>query len=526
VGLTDPGTDAIIVGAGHNGLVAAAYLARAGLRVQLLERRHIPGGAVATEEIFPGYHVSTCSFTTHILQDKVVRDLELHKHGFRVQPLDPEYFVPFPDGRWMLHWKDPQQTAAEIAKFSTRDAVNYPKWLAFWKRVGNLFNEWFLKEPPTLGELQERLNGTPDGDLLRQLREWTIREALDTFFESEAVQASLMSNVDVTSLDEPGQLLSWASVKPNLLVDQRNQGLVIGGMGTLAAALVAAAEQAGATIRYGAEVEHILTANGRAEGVQLTDGQVLRSRTVVSNADPKRTFLRLVPKSDAGAELRQRVEQLETKSASLKFHAAVTEPPDFTHYLGSDYDRRHSAMVRIAPSTTYISQSLADAAAGRPTRSPVITVQVPTVYDESIAPAGRHIVSMWVKFEPARLEEGTWSDVRRAVGEDLIDVLTDYAPNFRRSIIDWLVYTPQDLEARVSLTDGNIHHLDHSASQLLGDRLFRGGGYRTPIAGLYMCGAGTHPGGEVSGAPGHNAAHAVLSDLRLDRFDPARALHT
>jgi phytoene dehydrogenase-like protein len=183
-------------------------------------------------------------------------------------------------------------------------------------------------------------------------------------------------------------------------------------------------------------------------------------------------------------------------------------------------------MVRIAPSTTYISQSLADAAAGRPTRSPVITVQVPTVYDESIAPAGRHIVSMWVKFEPARLKEGTWSDVRRAVGEDLIDVLTDYAPNFRRSIIDWLVYTPQDLEARVSLTDGNIHHLDHSASQLLGDRLFHGGGYRTPIPGLYMCGAGTAPGGEVSGAPGHNAAHAVLSDLRRDRFNLARALHT
>ena len=337
---------------------------------------------------------------------------------------------------------------------------------------------------------------------------------LDEHFEDPRVQAALLGNVDIRSLDEPGELMGWASVKPNLLVDPMNQGLLPGGMGTLARALERAAQAAGALIRTGAEVRRILVDDaGAACGVELADGQVIRAPTVISNADPKRTFLGLIEPGAVPPDLASHIGALETRSGSVKFHAAVRELPDLGRFVEGPPDPRKLAMVRIAPSIGYVTDSLADAAAGLPTRSPIITLQIPTVYDPTIAPPGRHIVSMWVKFQPTRLASGTWDDVRDAVREQLIDVVTGYAPNFRASIIDCALYTPLDMEQRVGLTDGSIHHLDHSVTQLLGDRLFPGGGYRTPIAGLYMCGAGTHPGGEVSGAPGHNAARLVLADL-------------
>ncbi len=508
-------TDVIVIGGGHNGLVCAAYLARTGLDVLVLERRAITGGAVATEELFPGFHVSSCSFTTHILQDRVVADLELHRHGLRVHRMDPEMLVPFPDGSRLLLWRDLARVQAEMALLDPRDAAAYPAWCDVWLRVGRLLDPYFLDErPPTLAELQARLAGTDDGRLLDRLIHAPVRELLDEYFHDPRIQAALLGNVDIRSLDEPGELMGWASVKPNLLVDPRNQGLLPGGMGTLARALERAALTAGARIRTGAEVRRILVDDrGTACGVELADGQAIHARMVVSNADPKRTFLGLVEPAAVPAELRARIDGLETRSGSVKFHAAVRELPDFGRWFDGPADPRALAMIRIAPSIDYVTASLADAAAGVPTRSPIITLQIPTVYDPTIAPPGQHIVSMWVKFQPTRLASGSWDDVRDSVREQLIDLVTEYAPNFRASIIDTALYTPLDMEQRVGLTDGSIHHLDHSVTQLLGDRLFPGGGYRTPVARLYMCGAGTHPGGEVSGAPGHNAARVILADL-------------
>jgi phytoene dehydrogenase-like protein len=514
--------DIVIVGGGHNGLVAAAYLARSGRRVLVLERRSTVGGAVATEELFPGFHISSCSFTTHVLQDRVVTDLELHRHGYRVHRLDPELFVPFPDGHRIVLWRDIARTQREIASISQHDAARFPAWCDFWLRVARLLDPYFLDQhPPTLDELVERLAGTEDGRLLDRLIHSPVREVLDEHFESPQVQAAVLGNVDLRSLDEPGDLLGWASVKPNLLVDPQNQGLVPGGMGTLASAFAGAARAAGAVIRTGAEVRRIVVDDrGAACGVELVDGQVIRAGTVVSNADPKRTFLRLLDPDAVGPELTAQIGRLETLSGSVKLHAAVSELPDFGRYVDGPVDPRAVAMVRIAPSISYVTDSLADAANGLPTRSPIITLQIPTVYDPTIAPPGRHVVSMWVKFQPTRLASGSWDAVRDTVHEQLIETVTRYAPNFRRSIIDSILYTPLDMEQRVGLTDGNIHHLDHSVTQLLGDRLFPGGGYRTPIARLYMCGAGTHPGGEVSGAPGHNAAMIVLADLTAQERSP------
>ena len=258
--------DIVVVGAGHNGLVAAAYLARAGLSVLVLERRHVPGGAAVTEEIFPGYQVSTCAFATHLLQDRIVRDLDLARHGYRVLALDPEYVAPFPDGRWLRLWGDAGRAQAELARVSAHDAQAYPAWVAFWTGVAHLFDRYFLREPPTLAALAAALRGTEEGRLLDRLREETVRGLLDAFFESEPVQAALLGNVDLRSLDAPGELLGLASVKPNLLVDPAHQGLVVGGMGVLTAAMARAARAAGAAIRVGAEVRRVLVDHGAREG--------------------------------------------------------------------------------------------------------------------------------------------------------------------------------------------------------------------------------------------------------------------
>jgi len=506
--------DAIVVGAGHNGLVAATYLARAGLDVLILERRSIVGGACATEEIFPGFRVSTCSYMVHGLQDKIVRDLNLVRNGYHVQQYDPVGFRPYPDGRYLLRWRDLERTCAEIAKFSQHDADAHRRWTDFWHRVGSLLNPYFLTDPPTIAELRQKVRGTEEEALLERLISGTLTELLDQHFETDAVRVSHLQTHDMKNPNEPGVLLGIASIlSPDLMVDPRNQGLVIGGMGGVTRAMARAAANAGVKLRLGAEVRRILVDENRAQGVELIDGQVFRSKLVLSNADPKRTFLQLVGAKNMEPTVTKAVESLDTDFASLKFHAAVSELPDFSRYLGPDFDPRYVVSVGVCPSTEYFLKSGQDALEGRPTRYPLISVQIPTVYDPTIAPDGKHIVSMWVRYYPVHPNGATWDDLREAEGNRLIDALTVYAPNFRRSLIDWVLYTPADLEQRVGLTDGNIHHLSHRPGQVLGDRLAGTGGYRTPVQGLYICGAGAHPGGEVTGGPGHNAAHAVLADL-------------
>jgi phytoene dehydrogenase-like protein len=507
--------DAIIVGAGHNGLVAATYLARAGLDVLVLERRHIVGGACATEEIFPRFRVSTCSYMVHGLQDKIVRDLNLVRNGYHVLQYDPIGFRPYPDGRYLLRWRDLERSCAEIARFSQHDADGHRRWTDFWNRASGLFNPYLLADPPTIEELRQKVRGTDDAALLERLISGTLTELLDEHFETDAVRVAHLQTHDMKDPSEPGVLLGIASIlSPDLVVDPRNQGLVIGGMGAVTMAMSRAAASAGVKLRLGAEVRRILVEDHQARGVELVDGQVFRSRLVLSNADPKRTFLQLVEPASVEPAVKEAITSLDTDFASLKFHAAVSELPDFSRYLGPNFDPRYVVSIGICPSTEYFLKSGQDALAGRPTRYPLLGVQIPTVYDPTVAPEGQHIVSMWARYYPVHPDGTTWDAVREAEGNRLIDALTEYAPNFRKSLIDWVLYTPADLERRVGLTDGNIHHLSHRPGQVLGDRLAATGGYRTPVHGLYICGAGAHPGGEVTGGPGHNAAHAVLADLR------------
>ena len=353
-------------------------------------------------------------------------------------------------------------------------------------------------------------------ELLETLLTVPIKDVIERHVESTEVRASVGGG-DQGDITAPGSfLMSMFGRYGRTRDDTENHGLVRGGMGSITQAMARSAEAHRASIRTDAEVERILTSNGKATGVELADGGVVEGDIVVSNADPKRTFLKLLDPAELDDGFLADVRALKTQSASLKLHCALRELPDLSAYLGSEFDPRYLGRVRMLPSLEHLHDSWADAINGRVSRAPVVSMQVPSVYDPTLAPDGHHVMSLWVYYEPPHLKEGTWADARQEVGEQLIDMLSEYAPNIRDAIVDWVVLTPEDMEARIGLTDGNIRHVDMVPQQILGRRPLPGwSDYRTPVQGLYICGAGTHPGGEVTGAPGHNAAHVILKELGL-----------
>ena len=508
---------AIVVGGGHNGLVAAAYLAAAGSRVLVLERRDFVGGACITEELFPGFRVSSCSYICHLLQRKVIDDLELRRHGLEIYPIDPLRFQPFPDGRHFVGWRDDARTMDEIRRHSARDAERYPDWLAFWKLAAGIVHRYYLTDPPTLAEVAAGVRGTPDEPVFERMLTGNMKDLVEEHFESDVVRAVYCDAQDAGDIRAPGSILAMAYIRANVFTEDEDLGIPHGGMGSITQAMARSAESHGVEIRTGVEVRNIAVRDGHASGVVLADGEEIEADVVLSNADPKRTFLTLVEPEALGSELVESARRMKTNVSYLKFHCALEELPDFSRYLGAGYDPKHVAYTRICPSMEYFERSWEDARGGRPSSCPVMYIQIPSVYDPSLTPQGRHVLSAWVMYAPVRLREGAWDAANRQVGEHLIDTVTEYAPNFRDAIIDWQLFTPADLERRVGLTDGNIRHLDITAEQMWSQRAAPLlSGYRTPIDGLYLCGAGTHPGGEVTGAPGHNAAHAVLRDWELE----------
>ena len=504
---------AIIVGAGHNGLVAANYLAKAGGRVLVLERRDFVGGACITEELFPNFRVSSCSYICHMLQGKVIDDLELRKHGLAIHPVNPYRFQPFPSGNYMLRWHDEQSNTEELKRLSPNDVEGYGRFQDFMRRAATIMHRYFLESPPTLAQVTEDVRGTPEEAVWERMLTGNMRDLVEEHFESPEVRAVFIDAEDAGDTRAPGSIISVAYNDTDMFTEDRNFGIPHGGMGGITQAMARAAESLGAEIRTNAVVDRILVRNGRAVGIELADGERIEADVVLSNADPKRTFLSLVDENDVAPEVVRSIRRLKTDVSYLKFHAALNELPDFTHYLGNRYDENFLVQVRICPSVEYFQQSADDARAGRPSSTPVMHIQIPSVLDKSLTPEGKHVMSIWVLYAPVRPREGTWDDLREQTGERLIDVIGEYAPNFRKSVRDWELFTPQDLEERVGLTDGNIRHLDITSAQIFSNRpsnLFNG--YRTPIENLYLCGAGAHPGGEVTGAPGHNAAHEVLRD--------------
>ena len=508
----------VIVGAGHNGLVAAGYLARAGLDVEMLERRDVVGGAAVTEEWFPGFHISTCSYICHILQKKVIDDLELRRYGFYVYSLDPGRIFPHPNGNVIRMWHDDARTADEIREFSPHDADAWSEWADFWTRSVRILSDYYLSPPPSLAELSARFKEEGEEELLETLLIVPFRDLIDRYFESEEVRAMVSTgSFDMGDISAPGSAYISALYRYGAYRDDmENYGIVQGGMGSITQSMKRSVEASGVSIRTGAEVSRILTEGERVVGVELSDGEVVHADLVVSNADPKRTYLGLLGDSELDEDFVEDVRALKTESASAKFLCSLKELPDFSNYLGVEHDPKELAMIVLCPSIDNPEKAWDDSRNGRIPEVPMIQVQIPSVYDDTIAPDGHHVLSMWVYFLPPHVAEGSWDDSRQQFGESLIDLVSEYAPNLRDAIVDWTLLTPNDIEDRIGLTDGNIRHIDMVPQQMMSRRPLPGWtDYRTPIRGLYMCGSGTHPGGEVTGAPGHNASHVIMEDLGL-----------
>jgi phytoene dehydrogenase-like protein len=522
--------DAVIIGAGHNGLVTAAYLAKAGLRVTVIERRDVIGGACVTEEVWPGYKVSTLSYLCSLLQPKIIRELELERFGYHLYAKDPAFFTPFPDGRHLFFWQDMAATQKELAKFSKRDAEAYPAYEYELARLGEWVEGLLLRTPPNivrrklrdlveLGKFGLEALRFRDPDIVHLVKIMTqsVRAYLDERFESDEIKATLATDGVIGTNGGPSTpgtaYIMLHHVMGGATGIRGLWGFVRGGMGAISEAIAGSARSRGANIKTGASAARVLVRNGRAYGVALKNGDEIHARVVISSADPKVTFLKLVEASDVDSDFRSEVEKIRIEGCSMKINLALDALPDFKALPGSRLGPHHRATVHVCPSMEYVDRAWEDAKSGRPSEHPLVEITIPTTYDDSIAPPGKHIMCIFAQYAPYTLKAASWDSIKDEFADRCIDAIADYAPNIRDSIIHRQVISPLDLEREYSLTGGNIFHGDMTLDQLFFMRPVAGWArYRTPIEALYLCGSGTHPGGGVMGAPGYNAAREILSD--------------
>lgn len=519
--------DAVVVGAGHNGLVAASYLARAGARVVVLERRPVVGGAAVTEETWPGFHLSTYSYVAGLLRPTIVDELGLRAHGYRTILYDPQYCMPFPDGRMLKLWVDTDRSVREIARFSERDARAYPKYVAYWERVLDLIDPVLLAAPAPLSELFQLFSSPEAETLVRDLFLRSARDLLDDWFESEELKAALAPNAVIGTMcgpDTPGTAYVLAHHSIGVLDGHRQVwGFSVGGMGGISRALASAARGYGAEVRTGVGVRRILVAGGRAVGVETDSGDTIRARVVASNADAQHTFLGLTPPDALPAEFRRAVERIRSRGAALKLNAALSRLPEFPSDPGAPADV-HRSTVDLAPSLDYLERAYRDAREGRFSSHPFVELLFQSSLDPSVAPPGKHTMTAFVQYAPGQPNGSDWDSYRDRAAETVLDTVAEYAPDVRRAVEHWQVKTPVDLERELGLTGGSIFHGDITPDQILSFRPVPGWArYRTPVPGLYLCGSAAHPGGGVTGAPGHNAAQAILEDWRSDGSPPSGA---
>ena len=523
--------DAIVVGGGHNGLVLAAYLARAGERVLVLEARDRVGGACTTEETWPGFKVSTAAYVVSLFRPEIVRDLELARHGYAVLERNPSSFTPFPDGRYLLLGPDPASNRREVAKLSARDAERLPAYEATLERIARAIEPTLLETPPDpfSGRLSDllRLLRTgrrllalgKDGPAAVEILTGSARAVLDRWFESDALKATLATDAIIGAWASPSTP-GTAYVLFHHVMGETNGargvwGYVRGGMGALSEALASAARAHGADIRTNARVARILVQGGVATGVALEDGTELHARRVASNADATRTLLGLVGEALLPPGAAEAVRHLDYSSGAVKINVALAGLPDFRALPGSAPGPQHRGTIHVAPSLDFIERAFDDARAGLPSRAPVLECTLPSVVDPTVAPEGRHLMSMFGQYAPYRLAAGSWEDERERFAERCFELLEEYAPGFRRLVLAHEVLAPPDLERRFGLTGGNIFQGAMTLPQLFSMRPVPGyARYRTPVENLYLCGAATHPGGGVMGACGYNAAREMLRDRR------------
>jgi phytoene dehydrogenase-like protein len=521
-----------VIGAGHNGLTAAAYLAAAGWSTLVLERREIVGGCCVTEEIAPGCRASTTSYIASMLRPEVIRDLELASFGLRMVPCDPFLQVPFADGQIIRWWADRESTAHEIGRYSQRDAKTFLRVDDQLKKLARYLQPYFLEPPPQIGtpgiggllELLRvgkrfrRITAVEIGELVSFLT-GSLGEFLDRQFESEQVKTMFLANNVYGKHGGPYQPGSSLGLLFHLLSGGEHElqgfnGHVIGGMGAITAALAGAAKKHGAGIWTSAAVARIDVRDGRAEGVTLEDGRQVRATVVLSNADPKRTFLGLVDAKGLPEEFREKIRGIKMAGPCAKVNMVLGEEPRFTATPPGAAPQERS-LFTLVRSLEFAERCYDAAKFGHIPEELWVDCVVASNVDDSLAPAGRHILTCFVQYVPYRLAEGTWDQERTVLAERVIKKIAEFAPNVPNVIVAMQVITPLDLERTYGLTEGNIFHGDVSLEQLFFMRPVNGWAqYRTPIDGLYLCGAGAHPGGGVTAAPGHNAAKQVLRDFR------------
>ena len=529
----DRGRDVVVVGGGHNGLACAAYLAKAGLDVVVLERREVLGGAAVTEQPWPGYRVSSASYVVSLLPPRIVRELDLERHGYRVSTVTPDYFVPFPDGSGLTLWGDTARDAAEIAKFSDADADSYLEFDRYFGRVAHLLKDLLFVVPPNLSltELPKwaavgaRLRGWTGRDVAEAVRLFTISAAdfLDEWFTDDRVKGALATQAIIGAWCGPMSPGSAYVLMHHWIgeVDGHEGawGWVHGGMGGVSQALASAARAAGAEIRAGAAVRRVDIRGGRAAGVELDDGTLIAARRVVSSAHPVTTFRDLVGYQRLPEDVVRDVRRLRTRSGSVKVNLALSSLPRPTAWDSGRAEPLHRGLIAISPSVEYLERAWDDAKYGRPSRDPYIEIVFPTAHEPGLAPDGSHIALAFTQYGPYRLASGTWDTERAAYGQRVLATLEGYCPGITESVLHAEVLAPPDIEARFGLLGGNIFQGEMSPDQMFSLRpIFGYGDYRSPVTGLYLCGAGTHPGGGVMGAPARNASRVILADLRRDRL--------
>lgn len=528
-------TDILIVGAGHNGLVCAFYLASAGLKVKLVERRHIVGGAAVTEEFHPGFRNSVASYTVSLLNPKVIADMNLSAYGLTVVERRASNFLPQPDGRYLL--TGPGRTEAEIAKFSKHDAANYPRYSDEIDAIADVLRDLVLKAPPNLveggliaglpelikaGSFARRLGRLPLARkrLLYDLFTQSSADFLDGWFESDSVKAVFGFDSIVGAFASP-RTPGTAYVQLHHCFGEVNGkkgvwGHALGGMGAITQAMAKACLAKGVEIETGAAVKEIIVEKGRAKGITLADGRSLKAKAVASNLNPKLLFADMVPADALPRDFLARIRRWKCGSGTFRMNVALSELPSFTCLPGRAVGDHHTSGIIIAPTLTYMDRAYHDAREFGWSRQPIVEMLIPSTLDPSLAPAGAHVASLFCQHVAPTLPGGaTWDDHRDEVADLMIKTVDDYAPGFANSVVGRQINSPLDLERTFGLIGGDIFHGALSLDQLFSARPMLGyADYRSPLKGLYMCGSGTHPGGGVTGAPGHNAAHAILRDFR------------
>jgi phytoene dehydrogenase-like protein len=523
--------DAIIIGAGHNGLTCAAYLGMAGLRVRVVERRPVVGGACVTEEFHPGFRNSTAAYTVSLLQPKVIHDLKLHEHGLRIVERRAQNFLPLPDRRYLLAGEG--RTEREIAKFSAKDAARYAAYEAEIGRVADVLRSLVLQAPPNLGlanfsgSLSElgKLAGLAKSlwqsgalkSAVRLVRQ-SAGDLLDGWFESDPIKALLGFDAVVGNLASPYTPGSAYVLLHHVFGEVNGKrgvwGHAIGGMGAITQAMASAAGGHGVRIDVRSAVREVIVERGRATGVVLDDGTPLRAHAIVANVNPRYLFQTLLPQEAMPRAMAARMKAWKAGSGTFRMNVALSKLPEFAALPGKG--DHHTAGIILAPSLPYMDQAYRDCVRTGWSRAPIVEMLIPSTLDDSLAPSGMHVASLFCQHVAPQFADGSsWDQHRETVADLMIDTVEAYAPGFKASVIARQSLSPFDLERIFGLPNGDIFHGALTLDQLFSARPMLGyADYRMPIGGLYLCGSGAHPGGGVTGAPGHNAAQAVIADFK------------